>query len=160
MRTRELIASIIFISLLFGIATAEEYTMYAICTDSFVNVREKPSTKSKVGGYLDFGWDATVIDQVTDKSGTLWYKVKDITEQGYGWVCGYYMVSDKPERTKVEATVKANGRVALYSRINGKRKSWLKPGQKLTVTIKSDEWCYISKGGYVQTEYLAFETQP
>lgn len=134
-------------------AAAEGITMYAISRDSPVNVRLKPSTKATIGGYLDFGWEATVIDEQRDSSGTLWYKVDGITEMGYGWVCSNYMVPDKPSKVFDTYTVKASGRVAVYSRVEGKRKTWAKPGQKLKVTIYSDSWCLTEKG-YVRTEYL------
>lgn len=144
------------ISLVISIARGEGTTMYAISRDSSVNVRLSPSTKSDIGGYLDFGWDVTVLDERKDSSGTLWYKVDGITEMGYGWVCANYLIPDKPTRTSDTYTVSASGRVAVYNRVEGKRKAWVKPGQKLRVTIYSDSWCLTEKG-YIRTEYLEKE---
>ena len=70
-----------------GLNTENLIEMYCVSVDTYVNVREKPSTKAHSGGRLDFGNKVMVSDQVTDSSGTSWYRVNGITEQGYGYVC-------------------------------------------------------------------------
>jgi len=128
-------------------------TMYCICTDSRVNVREQPSTKAHIGGYLEFGWDVQVSGEVKDKSGTTWYRIDGMTEAGTGYVCSNYLITSKPEKVNLEATVRASGRVATYKRVDGKRKGWAKAGSKLTISVYSDDWCLTNKG-YIRTEYL------
>ena len=137
-------------------AKSEEMIMYVISTETYVNVRESASTKGKIGGYLDFGWEVTVTDEKTDHSGTVWYRIDGITEQGYGYVCANYLIPNEPTKVNAKAKVNSNGRVKLYSRVNGKRKGWAKPGQVLNVKIKSDSWCLTDKG-YIRSEYLAFD---
>ena len=134
----------------------ESITMYAICKDSSVNVRANPSSKAKIEGYLEFGWDVQVTDSKKDSSGTLWYRIEGTTELGYGWVCSMYLVPSKPERVDMIATVDANGRVATYKRINGERKGWVSPGTEVNVTIYTADWCHTDKG-WIRTEYLQID---
>ena len=138
------------------VAQCEEHepiTMYAVCNDSHINVRAKPSTKAEICGYLDFGWDVQVIDSAIDRSGNVWYKVDGISEYGYGYVYGAYLIDYKPELVDVEYKVESNGRVALYGKINGKRTGWAKNGAVLHVKIWSDEWALTDRG-WIRTKYL------
>ena len=138
------------------IAQCEEHepiTMYAVCNDSHINVRAKPSTKAEICGYLDFGWDVQVIDSVKDATGNVWYKVEGISEYGYGYVYGSYLIDYMPVVIDKEYKVNANGRVALYNKINGKRSGWAKNGSVLHVKIWSDEWA-LTDNGWIRTMYL------
>lgn len=156
MKIKVLFIAMLLLLIGFFPVNAEETTttMYVICKEQSVNVRAKPSSKSKIEGYLDFGWDVVVTDSQKDGTGTIWYKVEGTTELGYGWVCGMYLINSKPERVQdMTATVKANGRVATYKRVNGERKGWAKPGTKVDIKIYSTEWCLTNKG-YIKTEYL------
>ena len=143
-----------------GMARGEEelITMYVICSDSYVNVRERPSTKAKIGGRLDFGDEVQVSELVEDRSGTEWYRVEAVTEQGCGYVCANYLTTAKPERVDKTATVSASGRVAVYRRVNGSRKTWVKSGAQVRIRIQSDAWCLTDKG-WIRTEYLIFEPE-
>lgn len=137
-------------------STAYADTMYVVCTDSYVNIRDEPSTKAMIGGRLDFGWDVEVSGSTTDSSGTLWYRVDGLTEMGTGWVCANYLIFSQPEKVSKTAKVVSSGRVALYNRVEGKRKTWASKGSTLTVTIYSTEWCYTNKG-WIRTKYLEFK---
>lgn len=134
---------------------SEPVTMYVICSDTYVNVRERPSTKAKIGGRLDFGDAAQVTETVTDSSGTSWYRVEGITEQGHGYVCANYLIASQPARCSRTGTISASGRVAVYKRVDGARKTWAKNGSKVTVKIYSDDWCQTDKG-WIRTEYISF----
>lgn len=141
-----------------GMAKGEEepVTMWVICSDSYVNIRERPSTKAKIGGRLDFADEVQVSELVEDRSGTEWYRVEDVTELGHGYVCASYLTTSKPERVDKTATVSASGRVAVYRRVNGTRKTWVKDGAQVRIRIQSDAWCLIDKG-WIKTEYLEVE---
>ena len=134
-----------------GMAKGEEelVTMWVICSDSYVNIRERPSTKAKIGGRLDFGDEVQVTELVEDRSGT---------ELGHGYVCASYLTTSKPERVDKTATVSASGRVAVYRRVNGTRKTWVKDGAQVRIRIQSDAWCLIDKG-WIRSEYLILEEE-
>ena len=149
-----IILALAAVMLMIRVALADEpVTMWCISSDSYVNVREAPSTKSKVGGRLDFGDAVEVTGSERDGSGTLWYRVNGITEQGYGWVCSNYLIDSEPAKTAKKATVCASGRVAVYKRVNGARKTWAKAGSTVEVSIESTEWCLTDRG-WIRTEYL------
>lgn len=150
-----LIAIVVMFSAFPALADEQE-VMYAICRDGSVNVRAQPTSKARVEGYLEFGWDVTVTDSKVDGTGTLWYKIVGTTELGYGWVCSQYLIRSKPENVSWEATICANGRVAAHKRVNGARKCWVSPGAKVQVKIFSEDWCLTDKG-YVKTEYLQID---
>ena len=135
----------------------EPTTMYVVSAHNVsINVRHNPNTRSDIVGRLEFGWDVEVVESKKIK-GVQWYKVNGISEYGYGWVIGYYLINSEPERVKdVKGMVNANGRVATYSKINSSRKSWAKPKETLDVSVYSDEWCYTNKG-WIKTEYLAVD---
>ena len=141
--------------LLLSIAKADTVTMYGVCERGSINVRSKPNGHSEVCGKLEFGWDVDIIG--TKKAGNVtWYKVDGITEYGYGWINGNYLLSSEPTKPKeTYGTVTANGRVAVYS-ITGKRKGWVKPNETLQIIIFSDERCFTDKG-WVKTKYLTLK---
>ena len=149
-----IILALAAVLLMIRVALAEEpVIMWCISSDTYVNVREAPSTKSKVGGRLDFGDAVEVTGSERDGSGTLWYRVSGVTERGHGWVCSYYLIDSEPAKTAKKATVCASGRVAVYKRVNGARKTWAKAGSTVTVTIESAEWCLTDRG-WIRAEYL------
>lgn len=150
-----LIMAAALVAAMISMAKGEELvTMYVICSDSYVNVRERPSTRATIGGRLDFGDEVQVAGElVEDRSGTEWYRVEDVTEQGHGYVCANYLTTSRPERCDKMATVSASGRVAVYRRVNGPRKTWAKDGTTVRISIQSDAWCLTDKG-WIKTEYL------
>ena len=152
-----ILLAVALVVLLIRTARADEpVTMYCVSTDSYVNIREKPSTKARAGGRLDFGDSVSVSGSTTDSSGTVWYKVEGVTEQGYGYVCANYLILSEPQKCSLTATVNASGRVAVYRRVDGKRKTWAKAGSTLTVKIRSDSWCLTDKG-WIKAAYLQFD---
>ena len=149
----------IFASLVIGLAifnldlaNAETYTMYAVCANGNVNVRAEPSYRARIEGHVEFGWDVEVIDE-KKVNGVTWYKVNGITELGYGWIVETCLIDFEPEKVDISATVNANGRVAVYKKINGARKTWAKNKSEVHIKIYSDQWCLTDKG-WIKTEYL------
>jgi hypothetical protein len=88
-----------------------------------------------------------------------WLHVVDLSlEYTEGWISSRYMVFDEPEwMAGAEATVDADGRVAIRQYIDGPRVTgragWAKPGSTLQVFWWSKEWCYTNRG-FIRSEYL------
>lgn len=145
------------ILIIFQDASADTTTMYGVCEKGSINVRHKPNGHSEICGKLEFGWSVDILG--SRKVGkTTWYKVDGITEYGYGWVNGNYLLSSEPSRVmNMYGKIEANGRVATYF-INGTRKGWIKPGQEVRIIIYSDEKCYTTKG-WIKTKYLNIEVR-
>lgn len=143
--------------LLLSIAKADTITMYGVCEKGSINVRLKPNGHSEVCGKLEFGWSVDILDSKNVGKVT-WYKVDGITEYGYGWINGNYLLSSEPTKPEeMYGTITANGRVAVYS-ITGERKGWVKPNESLRVIIYSDERCFTNKG-WIKTKYLEVENR-
>jgi len=146
---KRLIAIILLLCSLFGLAVADEY--YIICNPkSYVNVRMSPKKASDGTGRLEFG-DLVTTDG-RRRNGYL-HCVGLSNEWGEGWVYKGYLVPDKPVRETCMATVVSNGRVACRRYVNGKRKAWAYNGDEVTVYGYSDEWAVTSKG-FIQLRYL------
>ena len=138
-------------------AVAEEgpcYSMYVLCSPGgTVNVRSRPSARSERTGYLLFGDMVEIVETKTTKKGT-WYKARDITEYGYGWISGLYLVDDLPKTVDKDMTVTASGRVAIRDGVDGKRKAWIRPGDQVHVIAASAGWALTSKG-FIAAEFLS-----
>ena len=135
-------------------APASADTYYALCRPaSQVNIRKEPRANSEYCGYLLAGDCVTVTDYRKDNRGRTWCKVVGLTEYGEGWVCEAYLAGSEVTEDGGKYTVKANGRVATYNGIAGKRTGWIKPGQTVTVLARSRTWAITNKG-YVRMEYL------
>ena len=133
-------------------AESEDYDAWVLCQpDSFVYARMSPKKTSPEIGYLMCG-DHFITDGKT-KNGFL--HVYDLNfELSEGWVHKGYVVYDEPYKPDVyETTVQSNGRVQARRTIGGKRRCWLKDGQKLKVYMVTDEWAVTSKG-FVKTKYI------
>ena len=118
--------------------------------DSYVNARLRPNKKSDEVARLDCG-DRCVTDGKR-KNGYI-HLVK-IGEWGEAWVYKGYVVFDEPSKPiLVDTTVTSNGRVAARQMIGGKRRCWLKDGQKIKVYMVSEEWSVTNKG-FVKTKYV------
>ena len=135
-------------------APARGDTYYALCKpNSQVNIRKNPRTGSEYCGYLLTGDCVTVTDYRKDNRGRIWCKVVGLTEYGEGWVCEAYLAGSEVTEDGGKYTVKANGRVATYNGIAGKRTGWIKPGQTVTVLARSRTWAIYHKG-YVRMLWL------
>jgi len=143
-----LLLALVTSSLMIGVARAED-NIWALCK-TFVNIRERPSTRSQAIGYLDCG-DGVETDWEM-KNGWL-HCINLSLEMTEGWVYAGYMIEDKPEVVNAVFTVVSDGRVALRKEIGGKRKAWAKPGKSLKVLWRSNEWSLTNKG-YIRSEFL------
>jgi hypothetical protein len=142
---------VVAVCLIMGGACAED-NVWALCK-SYVNLRESPSKKAQVVGYLDSG-DGAETDGVI-RDGWL-HIISPTTESGDSWVNLAYMVDTQPERIDGYAHVVSNGRVAIRTTVNGKRRAWANPGDKVEVLLISGEWALTNRG-YIKSEYLEVE---
>ena len=154
------IAAVIWLVVYFlqgvGIADGVKGPCWVMCSPTgTVNVRYKPSTGSEVIGRFD-ACDRLTTDWETQ--GEFLHVVDLSLEYTEGWISTRYLVFDEPQwMGAAEATVEADGRVAIRQYIDGPRvtgrSGWAKPGSTLQVFYWSREWCYTNRG-YVRTEYL------
>lgn len=134
--------------LLTGVAYADN-NILALCK-SYVNIRESPSAKSRIIGYLDCG-DGVETDWV--RNGDWLHCVNLSLELTDGWVYAGYIVEDQPEFVDSEYKVVSSGRVALRKMVCGKRRAWIKSGKILKVLWRSNEWSLTNRG-YIKSEFL------
>lgn len=139
---------LLFVLLLWADSKAD--TKYVL-VQSELNVRSRPSLGGEVHGRLYAGDRVEVEKTYHD-----WSFLTDIpSEETCGWVSSNYLVSSPVTEMNCQATINANGRVALRKSVNGDRKSWAHPGDILTVYGKSDTWS-VTNRGYIKTEFLSF----
>ena len=146
---KKLICVIFALLFLFGVAAAEEKTIWVLCQpNSYVNIRIRPSGRSEVAGYAECG-DAFETDGIS-KNGFL--HVYASIENGEGWISKGYIVYEKPVFIGKEMTIYSKGRVNARRTVNGKRRCWVRPGDEVTVYWMS-EWSVTNKG-FIKTEFL------
>ena len=135
-------------------SSAKGEDAYIICQpDDVVLVREFPKKKSFASGELPPG---TVVHLDGVKRNGYYHCVEMRNEANEGWVHSAYIVFEEPIKMEHEAVVISKGRLAVRKSINGKRASWLKPGDIVVVYFYTEEWCVTNKG-YVKTKYLEFD---
>lgn len=146
-----LIVSMVFI--VEGVSIGEELysEAYVICQpNDFVNVRERPSSRSEVVGRYETG-DKVFLDG--REKGGFSHIVHTGLETEDAWICTAYLVDDKPEWLNQSATVVSKGRLAARKNIDGKRRCWLRNGDGIKVYWFSNEWCVTDKG-FVRTDFI------
>jgi len=135
-------------------AEKEPQTMWVICQpDDVVLVRTGPSIRS--GSISELKPGTMVHTDGKQRNGFL-HIVEMNSESGEGWVKHKYLVDEEPERVDCKATVVSKGRLAARRSIRGARVRWLKPGQTVTVSWITSEWCVTDKG-YVMRQYLKLD---
>lgn len=129
----------------------EEIECWILCQpNSYVNARIFASGRSTIVGRLECG-DKIYTDGV-EKKGFLHCFAN--TESSDCWIHKGYIVFSEPHVPFIRDTqIISNGRVAARRTINGKRRCWLRDGQKIKVYMMSDEWAVTNKG-FVKTEYI------
>ena len=146
---KHLVAVLMALMLLFGVACAEGYDLWALC-ENYVNIRAKPSSHSEAIGYLTCGDGIETDGKVKGR----WIHCVNLScEVSDGWVFGEYLTDDQPTFIDADYKIVSSGRVALRKSIDGKRKSWLKPDSTVHVLWMSDEWTLTTKG-YIRTEFV------
>lgn len=146
---KKIIAILALLCLLFSFAYAED--VWVLCQpDSFVNTRPFASKKQEPNGIMECGWKASTNGKT--KKGYLY--LDDLSnEDGYGWIHKGYVVYSEPVLITFETNIYAEGRVACWRSIGGKRRCWVQPGDVVTVYAVSEEWSVTNKG-FIKTEYL------
>ena len=146
---KKYMALLLILTFVSGIALAE--TKYVL-VQSELNVRAKPSLGSHIYGRLFTGDMVNVTRTYRD-----WCYLENLpSEEGHGWISSKYIVDDPvTQMCETPAVIQANGRVAIRDSVNGKRISWVNPGDIVYVYGTSDLWT-VTDRGYVKTEYLNF----
>lgn len=141
------------ICLIENVGLAEELysEAYVICQpNDFVNVRERPSSRSTIVGRYETG-DKVLLDG--KEKGGFSHIVHTGLETEDAWICTAYLVADKPEWLNQSATVVSKGRLAARKNIDGKRRCWLQNGDSIRVYWFSNEWC-VTDRGFVKTDFI------
>ncbi len=133
---------------LIGTAFAEN-NIWVMCK-TYVNIREKPSSRSEVIGRFDSGEG---LETDWKRSGDWLHLIHLSCEIDEGWVYAGYIVESQPERVNDKYSVSSNGRVALRTKVDGDRRAWAKKGTELTVLWRADDWTLTTRG-YIRSEYL------
>ena len=133
-------------------STAFAETKYVL-VQSELNVRAKPSLGSHIYGRLFTGDSVNVTRTYRD-----WCYLEGLpSEEGHGWISSKYIVNDPvTQMYETSAIIHANGRVAIRDSVNGKRISWVNPGDVVYVYGTSESWT-VTDRGYVKTKYLIFQ---
>ena len=159
--------------LLGGTALAEEPVYYvATSSTSYLNVREEPTTDSKIITTLDRG--ATVVP--TGSTQGLWVEIqtdaRNITHHSdgtalqsdplKGWVTLSLLSLEPPSNTN--GTIVGDGRVRLRNDPDGDFLKWVQPGDAVSVlaivNYHENCWRRVRHGddrGWVMAEYLETE---
>lgn len=149
---KKLICFIFILTIVLSIAAAEEDTfdvVYILCQpDSYVNIRARPSSRSEETGYFQCG-DSVKTDG-KKKNGFL--HVFPSNETGEGWVSLGYVICEEPEMVWRKMEIVAKGRVNARKTVNGKRRTWVKPGTIVMVYWIGD-WAVTNKG-FIKSEFL------
>lgn len=139
-----------------GLSEESATCAWVLCKpDSYVNIREKPSGKSAVLGRYESG-TALYTDGIQE-NGYI-HLVHLSLEAEEGWIHKGYVVYGEPEEKNAVFRIRSNGRVAARKNIDGKRRRWLKNGDRVKVYRASRAWAVTSKG-FIQTKYLEEETE-
>lgn len=142
--------AVLLIILMFSLTFANGETVWVMCQpDSYVNIRSKPSGRSRIEGYALCGYDLETDGKV--KNGFL--HVYTSVEAGEGWVAKGYVVKDKPVEVNQLHYVCSGSRVAARKTIGGERMKWCYNGDTLMVYWANDEWA-VTNRGFVKTKFV------
>lgn len=75
-------------------------------------------------------------------------------EESEGWVSARYIVYDRPVEVNERRVITGDGRVACRKWVNGKIKSWVMPGDEITVYWMSASWAVTSRG-YIKSDFIS-----
>ena len=140
---------LLFIAI-FSLTSSNADTIWVMCQpDSYVNIRSKPSGRSRTEGYALCGYDL----ETDCKTRNGFLHVYGSFEAGEGWISEGYIVWDEPIKVDQKYSVCSKGRLAVRKNINGKRSRWCYTDDVLMVYWLSDEWAVTNKG-FVKSEFL------
>lgn len=147
----------IFIGTFIGlqlVARGEENRLteaWVLCQpDSYVNIRERASSRSAYAGMLMSG-DRIWVDGRTKDGYAHCENMSN--ELGEGWVHAGYIVFEEPEEVNKECRISSNGRVSCRRTIGGDRRCWVVDGSEVFVYQVAGEWAVTDKG-FVKTEFI------
>lgn len=142
----------------------DEYYNLAIAhPDSYVNVREEPSTDSNVVGYIYRGAVGTILDSATDSEGNKWFYITSGNVTGYIFEEYFYSGAEAAERASdyltVYATVQCSRlNVRKETSADSERIGYIENGEKIAVKENLGDWLLVeySEGstGYIAAEYV------
>lgn len=142
----------------------DEYYNLAIAhPDSYVNVREEPSTDSSVVGYIYRGAVGTILDSATDSEGNKWFYITSGNVTGYIFEEYFYSGAEAAERASdyltVYATVQCSRlNVRKETSADSERIGYIENGEKIAVKENLGDWLLVeySEGstGYIAAEYV------
>lgn len=158
---RVLLVLLIFDILVWGdlrlmqIAHGEEIageTWWVLCSpEGEVNIRSRPTTDSDTEGWMTCGETVEVAD-----TKARWAQCVNLQrEASIGWVHRGYLVAgavevhDKP----LSMVVVGRGRVAARRSVEGSRRKWLNPRDRVVVYAAGGGWA-VTDQGFVKSEYL------
>lgn len=147
----------IFIGTFIGlqlVARGEENRLteaWVLCQpDSYVNIRERASSRSAYAGMLMSG-DQIWVDGRTKDGYAHCENMSN--ELGEGWVHAGYIVFEEPEEVNRQCRISSNGRVSCRRTIGGDRRCWVVDGSEVFVYQVAGEWAVTDKG-FVKTEFI------
>ena len=131
---------------------ADECEYFILCKPGVeVNVRRTPKKGAEIIGHLELG--DRVKSDGKEKNGFV--HLTGLTfEFSEGWIYKGLLISERPYISEGKCQIVTDSRVAARHYINGKRKSWIKPGKEVKVYAVGKEWSITDKG-YVQTRFLS-----
>ena len=130
---------------------SETKEAWVLCQpDSYVNIRTKPKSKSKILGRRECGEKVELDGKV--KNGFA-HCINLALEDTEGWISTGYLVYSEPKAENCATEITSKGRVACRRSVDGKRRCWVKNGTPITVHYSSAEWSVTDKG-FIKTKYL------
>jgi len=135
---------------------AEEYETrcWVLCQpDSYVNVREYAYKRASESGIMECG-DVSYTDEKS-KNGYL-HLISLPNETGDGWISKGYVVFTEPVRIMKSVNICAEGRVACWRCIGGRRRCWVTNNDCVVVYYASEEWS-VTDYGFIRTKYLGID---
>lgn len=142
----------------------DEYYNLAIAhPDSYVNVREEPSTDSSVVGYIYRGAVGTILDSATDSEGNKWFYITSGNVTGYIFEEYFYSGAEAAERASdyltVYATVQCSRlNVRKETSADSERIGYIENGEKIAVKENLGDWLLVEYSedstGYIAAEYV------
>lgn len=149
---KRIIAIIAAALLLCGSALADQRAWVLCMPGDYVNARAGASRKSLSVGRLEAGDE--VIDTGESSRGFESCRGGSFELEEF-WVYEGYIVRSQPAYVNATATVCGNSRVAARKYIDGPRRCWIYPGDRLLVYWRSEIWS-ITEKGFVQSRYLNY----
>lgn len=147
---KRLMSFILCIAILLISTVSVADTVWVLCQpDSYVNIRIRPSGRSRQEGYALCGESFETDCRMQDGFIHIYASI----EAGEGWISLGYIVWDEPHAVNAQYYICSPYRVAVRKTIGGERRKWTHALDEFQVYWMSSEWAVTNKG-FVKTEYL------